>query len=152
MGLFDRFRSAGSGETHAREELAELAGRVEALEDRLRRHAAMCRYPQMQSEAEKLADHQAQHLKTLKAVLAKRSGWPRPPAPVAHEGSNDWGRLSGDLNVIATLGDDMHRTAIKFEPLDEAIATTMRKIAEEDSEYEARLRKIALKCDPQALD
>jgi hypothetical protein len=152
MGLFDRRRPSASGETRGKEELAQLAGRVEALEDRLRRHGTMCRYPQMQSAVGKLADRLGEQLQSLKGALADSNAWPRPPAAVAHEGENDWARLSGDLSELATLGDDMHRTAIKFESLEATTAKTLMTIAGQQSDYEAELRKIALKCDPQALD
>ena len=152
MGLFDRLRPSATGENRGKDELAQLAGRLEALEDRLHRHAAMCRYPQMQSAVEALAEHLAEQLKSLKAALADKNAWPRPPAAVAHEGENDWARLSGDLSELATLGDDMHRAAIKFEAFDPPTAKTLMTIADRQSDYEAELRKIALKCDPQALD
>lgn len=152
MGLFDWLRPSAAGNVDDSIELAELTGRIEALVDRLRRHAAMCRYPQDRSAVEQLAEHQAEHLKSLKSILADRNAWARPPAGVAHEGSNDWGRLSGDLNELGTLGDDMHRTAIKFEAFDTATAKVLHEIAAQDSNYESKLRQIALKCDPQAID
>ena len=152
MGLFDWLRPAASGEARDGAELAALAGRVEALEDRMRRHAAMCRYPQMKAAVEQLAAQQGEHLKTLKGILADRNAWAHPPTPVAHEGENDWARLSNDLTELATLVVDAQRAGIKLEGTDEATAQTLLAIAEQDSHYEAELRKIALKCDPQAID
>ena len=151
MGLFDWLRPSTAGKAQ-NTELAELTGRIEALVDRLRRHAAMCRYPQMRIAVEQLAERQAEHLKSLKQTLAERDTWARPPAPPASEGSNDWGRLSGDLNELATIGDLLHRTAIKFEDSDAATAKVLHQIAADDSNYESDLRQIALKCDPQAID
>ncbi len=152
MGLFDWLRPSAAGDADNDTELAELTGRIEALVDRLHRHAAMCRYPQMRSAVEQLAEHQAEHLKSLKSILADRNTWARPPAGVASEGSNDWGRLSNDLNELATLGDDLHRTAIKFEAFDEPTAKVLLTMAAQDTDYESKLRQIALKCDPQAID
>jgi hypothetical protein len=149
MGLFDRGNDPRSDQN---DKLAELAGRVEALADRMHRHAAMCRYPQMRKVVEELATQQDRHLKLLRALLAERNLWPRPPAAVAHEGSNDWGRLSGDLNELATLGDDLHRESIRWEGVDATVAATLDRAGDEDADYEAELRKVALKCDPQALD
>ncbi|HVN30208.1 MAG TPA: hypothetical protein VMT64_17035 [Candidatus Binataceae bacterium] len=152
MGLFDWLRPSAADNIDDNIELAALSGRIEALVDRMRRHAAMCRYPQMRSAVEQLAERQTEHLKSMKAILADRDLWARPPEPPASEGSNDWGRLSNDLNELATLGDDLHRTAIRFEAFDAATAKVLHKIAAEDSNYESELRKIALKCDPQAID
>jgi hypothetical protein len=149
MGLFDRGNDPHSDQN---DKFAQLAGRVEALADRMHRHAAMCRYPQMRKVVEELAVQQERHLKSFKALLAERNRWPRPPAAVAHEGSNDWGRLSGDLTELAALGDEMHRAAIKWEAIDAAVAAVLDRAGDEDVDYEAELRKIALKCDPQALD
>jgi len=149
MGLFDRGNDPRSDQN---EKLAELTGRVEALAHRLHRHAAMCRYPQMAKTVEELAVQQDRQLRSFKASLAERNLWPRPPAPVAHEGSNDWGRLSGDLNELATIGDEMRRAAIRWEGIDRSVAAALDRAGDEDADYEAELRKVALKCDPQALD
>jgi hypothetical protein len=149
MGLFNRGNDPQSDQD---DKLAELAGRIEALADRMHRHAAMCRYPQMRKVVEELATQQDRHLKSFKDLLADRHLWPRPPAPLAHEGSNDWGRLSGDLNVLAALGDELHRTAIRWEGIDRNVAAALDRAGDEDAAYGAELRKIALKCDPQALD
>jgi hypothetical protein len=149
MGLFDRGNDPHSDQN---DKLAELVGRIEAIADRMHRHAAMCRYPQMQKVVEELAVQQERHLKSFKGLLAERNLWPRPPAPVAHEGSNDWGRLSGDLNELAALGDELHRAAIRWEGIDPAVAAALDRAGDEDADYEAELRKVALKCDPQALD
>ncbi len=149
MGLFDRGKDPQSDQN---DKFAQLAGRIEALADRLHRHAAMCRYPQMAKVVDELATQQDRHVKSFKSSLADRNLWPRPPAALAHEGSNDWGRLSGDLNELATVGDELHREAIRWEGVDRTVAAALDRAGDEDADYEAELRKVALKCDPQALD
>ncbi len=150
MGLFDRFLS--SPEKRALAELAALAGRKETLIDRLRRHASMCPYPTIKSGIDRIAEGQAESFKILRNILTDRDLWPRPPEATPREGSNNWERLTSDLEVLRVIAVGMQKEAGVWEGIDLSISQQIAQIAVADSEAEEELRALALKCDPQALD
>jgi hypothetical protein len=152
MGFFDRLRASVSTETRLSNELAELAGRNEALAARLVRHAAATTYSNIRAGVQALADEETVHLRRLKAILSARELWPRPPEPMAREGLNNWERLSADLELLSSLAAAFHRAAAEWESVDAAVADELAAIALEDDEHESELRRLALKCDPQAID
>ena len=95
---------------------------------------------------------EAAHFKTLNTLLSDNNVWAKLPEAPLHDGSNNWARLGGDLEVLGTLAAEMRLAAVKWESIDEKIAAVVRRISEEDDQHESALRKLALKCDPQALD
>jgi hypothetical protein len=152
MGFLDRFRASVSSETRLSNELAALVGKNEDLVARLERHSAMTTYPNIKSGVEALAGKEAGHLKRLRAILSARNLWPRPPEPAAREGANNWERLSADLELLESLAAAFHRAAAEWEGVDQEVADALAAIALEDDENESQLRRLALKCDPQAID
>jgi len=151
MGFFDRLLSS-SPEKSAIADLAELAGRKEALIERLRRHAARCSYTTIKAGLDRLVAQQQESFKTLRAILSDHDTWPRPPESEPHEGSNNWERLSSDLEMLRTVAVGMQKATGWWEGIDPAIAQKLLPIAIADGEAESELRALALKCDPQALD
>jgi rubrerythrin len=151
MGLLDRLRSAISGPPLIGQ-LAILAGQSEALVNRLRRHAERAMYPGIAQGVREIAEKEAAHEKTLRAVLAQRRLWPRPPEEVPHEGSSNWERLSGDLEILLLFAQELHRHAMRWEGEHPELGETLKKIADEASDNEFRLRRLVAKLDPQALD
>lgn len=151
MGLIDRLRSAISGPPLI-EELVILAGQCEALVKRLRRHAERALYQAIAQGVRKIADNEDAHDRTLRAILAERGLWPRPPEEVPHEGSNNWERLSGDLEILLLFAQELHRHAMRWEGENPELGETLKKIAEEASDDEFELRRLTAKLDPQALD
>jgi hypothetical protein len=152
MGIRDWFRSSGSTRERLLAELADVAGRKEALVERLGRHATMCAYPNVKSGLEQLAVNEAAHLKVLRAILDDNDLWPRPPEPPSHDGSNNWERLGLDLELAAELGRMINRQSVLWEPLDPAMANRFADMYAEDYDNTSFLRDLALKCDPQAFD
>ena len=152
MGIFDFLNPSAAPLARATVRLTEIAGRVEALADRLARHAEMCSLPTMRTGVAEVAEAQRGHLKVLKTILADLDAWPRPPASLAHEGLNNWERLSGDLDELIEIAADTGRAMLAWEHVDARTAETLGEIAAEDSPTTEKLRRIALKCDPQALD
>jgi len=134
------------------DELAILAGQSEALVNRLRRHAERAMYPTIAQGVRAIAEKEAAHEKTLRAILAERSLWPRPPEEVPHEGSNNWERLSGDLEILLLFAQELHRHAMRWEGENPELGETLKKIADEASDNEFELRRLVAKLDPQALD
>lgn len=151
MGFFDRFLSS-SPQKAAIADLAELAGRKEALIARLERHAVKCSFPNIRAGLEHLAIGQAESFKTLRSILSDHDAWPRPPESEPHEGSNNWERLSSDLELLRTIAIGMQKAVGTWEGVDSGVAEKLLPIAAGDGDAESELRALALKCDPQALD
>ena len=151
MGFFQRLFSPASARTELLEELAVLAGRNQGLVDRLKRHAALTS-SNIKAGVEALAEKEAGHVKVLNSILANHNVWSKLPEPALHDGSNNWARLSGDLEVLGTLAADLRLSAMKWESVDEGVADTLLELAIEDDDRESELRKLALKCDALALD
>ena len=151
MGFFDKLLSS-SPEKSAIADLAELAGRKEALVARLERHAEKCSYANIRAGLQQLAIKQAESFKTLRSILSDHDTWPRPPESEPHEGSNNWERLSSDLELLRTVAIGMQKAAGMWDGIDSGIAQKLLPIATADGDAESELRALALKCDPQALD
>ncbi len=150
MGFFDRLLA--SPEKSAIAELAELAGRKEALIDRLRRHTAMCTYATIKAGLQQVSDAQVEGFKVMRGILSDRGTWARPLEAAPHEGSNNWERLTNDLAILRAVAVGMQKAVGVWEGIDRAVAEKLEPIAVADSEAEEDLRALALKCDPQALD
>ncbi len=133
-------------------ELADIAGRHQELADRLAHHAELCAYTNIASGLVALAARQAEHARTLDALLRKRHAWSKLPHPMGAEGSSNWARVSGDLALMLELSREVNQQALHWEEIDPAFAARLRTIALEDDRSLGELRELALKCDPQALD
>jgi len=153
MGLLERLRSAIAG-PRLIDELAILAGQSEDLVNRLRRHAERVNYPKIAQGVREIADKEAGHQKIMRAALAEREMWPRPPEQTAHEGGNNWERLSIDLEILLELARNLHHHAMRWEGdgQNPALGEALMKVADEASEDEFELRMLVAKLDPQALD
>ncbi len=151
MGLFEKLRAKISG-PRLIDELAMLAGQCEALVKRMRAHAERPLYPAIAAGVRKIAESEAAHEKILRHILAERGLWPRPPETTAHDGSGNWERLSGDLEILLLFAQELHRHAMRWESESPQLAETLAKIADEASNSEFELRRLTAKLDPQALD
>ena len=81
-------------------ELADIAGRHQELADRLARHAIICAYPNIASGLAALAARQAEHARALHVLLRERNVWSKLPRPMEAEGSSNWARVTGDLEIM----------------------------------------------------
>lgn len=151
MGFFQRLFSPESAQAELLEELSVLAGQNQGLVERLRRHAQLNR-SNIKEGVAALAEKEAAHVKLLHSILADHNVWAKLPEPALHDGSNNWARLSGDLEVLGTLAAELRLAAVKWEQVDENIAEKLRQLSIEDSDRESELRKLALLCDAMALD
>jgi hypothetical protein len=151
MGFFQKLFSPASAQAELLEELAAIAGRNQGLVDRLKRHAALAAL-NIKTGVEALAEKEAAHIKVLHSILADHNVWSKLPEPALHDGSNNWARLSGDLEVLAALAADLRIAARKWESVDERVAAALTQLSIEDDDRESELRKLALKCDALALD
>ena len=151
MGFFQRLFSPASARAELLEELAVLAGHNQGLVERLKRHAPMTA-SNIKTGVEALAEKEAGHVKVLHSILADNNVWSKLPEAALHDGSNNWARLSGDLEVLGTLAADLRRNAMKWESVDEEIVAKLRQLAAEADNHESELRKLAMMCDAMALD
>jgi len=151
MGFFQRMFSPVSAWAELLEELAVLAGRNQGLVDRLKRHAALT-FSNIRSGVEALAEKEELHVKVIHSILADHNVWAKLPEAALHDGSSNWARLSGDLEVIGALAAGLRINAMEWESVDEAVAGKLLQVAIEDDDRERELRKLALKCDALALD
>lgn len=152
MGIFGKEQTLVRGEQRLLDELAEIVGRYQGLVERLKRHAAMVMNGNIKVGVEKLAELEAAHLKALNAILSDRNVWSRLQEPPAREGANNWERLSLDLEVLGALVTALTRVSVEWEAVDQDVAAKLAAIASDDGDRENDLRKLAIKCDPQALD
>jgi hypothetical protein len=151
MGFLQRLFSPVSMQTELLEELSVLAGRNEGLVERLKRHAAQTS-GNIKTAVEAVAQKEAAHLKVLHTILADHNVWAKLPEAALHDGSNNWARLSGDLEVLGQLAADLRTTATKWESVDDGIAQKLLQLAGDDDLQESELRKQAMKCDALAED
>jgi hypothetical protein len=151
MGFFQRLFSPVSARRELLEELAVLAGRNQGLVDRLKRHATLTS-ANIKTGVEALAEEEAGHVKVINSLLADNNVWAKLPEAALHDGSNNWARLSGDLEVLGALAAELRLNAMKWESVDEGVAATLLELAIEDEDRESELRKLALLCDALALD
>jgi hypothetical protein len=152
MGLLQRMFNAPAPEAHLLAELADIAGRNRELAGRLARHAALCVYPDIARDLNALAERQTGHAAALDSILSERHVWSKLPGPAGAEGASNWARITGDLALMLELSREMNRQALHWEGIDPALSTRLRAIAIEDDRAAGELRKMALRCDPQALD
>ena len=152
MGFFQKRRSPASSEAGLLEELAVLAGKNQGLVERMRRHAAILPAQNIKAGVVALAEKEARHVKLLNAILSDHNVWAKLPVLPLHDGSNNWARLSGDLELLGTLAANLRLASVKWEAVNEAISNQLRDLANDDDGHESELRKLAMKCDAMALD
>ena len=151
MGLFEKLRARISG-PRLIDELETLAGQSEALVNRMRLHAERALYPAIADEVRAIAEREAVHERTLRGILADSGRWPRPPENPPRDGSNNWERLNGDLEILVQFTVELQRQAMRWESENVAVGETLNKIASEASDSEFKLRRLVAKLDPQAID
>ncbi|HVB81232.1 MAG TPA: hypothetical protein VNE82_14940 [Candidatus Binataceae bacterium] len=152
MGILQRIWTPTAPEERLLAELAGIAGRHRELANRLARHAELCAYPNIASGLASLAARQSEHARALDAILKERHVWSKLPRAIFADGSSNWARVSGDLELMLDLSREVNQQALHWEGIDPSLAARLRTIALEDDRSLGELRKLALKCDPQALD
>jgi hypothetical protein len=151
MGFFQKLFSPASARAELLAELAAIAGRNQGLIERLKRHAPLTS-SNIRTGVEALAEKEVGHVKVLNSILADHNVWSKLPEAALHDGSNNWARLSGDLEVLGSLVADLRLNAMRWESVDDGIAATLLELAVEDEARESELRKLAMMCDAMALD
>jgi hypothetical protein len=154
MGILDRLKSAFGEQEQPDlvEELVAISGRYEALAARLKRHASMCKYPGIAAGVAAIGEKEAAHERELRKLVMNRGRWPLPPSNLPHEGSSNWERFSLDLEMLLALSQDLNRLGIEWGTEDSQMGDLLGRIAREAGDNEIELRRLAAKCDPQAID
>ncbi|SRR5579875_361404 len=152
MELLERISQSLTTKGRLLKELAALTGRMQALAERLERHGAVCVYPQMKVKIEEVAQALKTELTTLNSILSSNNVAVRPAQRPAHEGINNWERISGDLVALGRLNVDLNQQAVGWLAVDAAISERMRTIVNEQVPLIAALQELAARSDPQAID
>ena len=152
MGILEKILSIGSPRTRLLRSLAEIAGKKDAVVERIRRHASQCNVPRLSEELARIADEEDAHARVLRNILGASHLWPKREEMPAHEGSNNWERVSNDLQLLSDVTLALSRQRLHWETADPAIAEQLGLLASEDSRILPRLREVAAKLDPQAID
>jgi len=151
MGIFEKI-GIGSSSEHLLEGLSDIAGKYQAVAERMSRHAEQCNYPAMKIALERLAAKEAEHAKALADFLAQHHRWARLVELQTREGSNNWERITGDFTILAEASGELGHQATHWNVHDPDIGERFQAIVGEDTAIVAELRKLALRADPQALD
>jgi hypothetical protein len=133
-------------------QLATLAGRMQGLADRLVRHAELCVYPQMDTKIEEVAAAVKSNTKILNSILSENRVWAKLPEMPAHQGTNNWERISGDQILLSRLNVDLNQQAVRWQAVDADIAARLWSVINEQTALIDTLQEIAVRSDPQAID
>ena len=152
MELLEKITQSFTQRGRLLNQLAILTGRLEGLIDRLSRHAEACIYPQMKAKIEEVAVAAKAHAKTLNAILSDNRVWARLPDLPAHQGTNNWERISGDQIVLSRLHVDLNQQAVRWQAVDAEVAQRLWSVISEQTGLIDTLQEIAARSDPQALD
>ena len=125
---------------------------MQGLADRLTRHGEACIYPQMKEKIEAVAAAVKAQVKTLNAILSDNRVWAKLPEMPAHQGINNWERISGDLVTLGRLNSDLNQHAVRWLSVDAEVSERLRNMAEEQIDLIDALQEIAARSDPQAID
>ena len=134
------------------DDLAEITGRKQALVERLRRHATKCSVPRLREALERISAEEVRHVRTLTRILNDHHVWAKMPELPAHDGANNWERVSNDLELLSQLSLALGRQMLHWEAVNSEIAGEISTVISEDSLLLRQLREVAAKFDPQAFD
>ena len=152
MGLLDRLNLTGSSRSRLLAKLAEITGRREMLAGRVARHSAMCSAPRLKEELAAIAAKEREQVNLLRRILSDAGIWPREAEAPAHDGSSNWERVSNDVEMLLRITIDLNKHLLDWNGEDPAIAAQLDAILEGDGLVMRRLREVAAKSDPQALN
>jgi hypothetical protein len=152
MGILDKLFGYLSPRQRLLGELANFAGQSDSLAKRLEHHGGLCSIPRLKEEVARLAVEQNNRARELNRILSENSTWAKLPDPPVHSGSNNWERLSGDLEQLVHLALSLNRLALQWEGVDAKISERIRAVARNEERLVPRLREVVEKLDPQALD
>jgi hypothetical protein len=152
MTILDRLRPSFSARARLLDQLAVSAGKFEMLAADLKRHAEKCSYPNIKTGLERLAEVETAQALVLREMMLEHEASPRPADIPAHDGANNWERLSSALALQTALHRDLNLEIAEWDAIAPQLAERLRRFADEEENNIAKLRDLTLRCDPQALD
>lgn len=152
MGLLERIRSSLRSRPRPIDRLATIAAGYESLAAAIERHHALCRLGAIRDELRRLAAETAAQAAMIRGLSLARGITPAPAAQLAPNGANNWARLSGDLAAQMSLYRETLRALAELEGGDPELAAQLRLFAATEDRNLGALRRLALLCDPMALD
>jgi hypothetical protein len=132
--------------------LVRIAGASEALAASLHDHARMAHYSDFGAELEAIATVEDDCAQALRDLLVARGVSPATIETVDGAGGSNWRRVSADLAAAVEMVRALNAAFAEWEGVDHAIADRLHSLAESTEAVVTRLRDLALRCDPQALD
>jgi hypothetical protein len=150
MQMIETLWGFGSPGTRLLDTLAVIVGGKKALLEQLQQHAALCFNESIKTGLVALAEQQAGHVRRLNAILREYRVWSRVPGKRVRDGTSNWERLTGDLELLVELTKAMYRAAAQWRPVDRLLADELAQIAREDDQATFEIRKLAARCDPHA--
>jgi hypothetical protein len=152
MELLDRITQSLTARGRLLNQLAILTGQMQELAERVARHAETCVYAQMKDSLEEVAAAAQAQVKVLNGILSDNRVWSKPPERPAHQGINNWERVSGDLVTLGRLNVDLNQHSVKWMTVDADIAERLRTLIGEQIALIDKLQEVAARSDPQAID
>jgi len=152
MEILEKITQSFTAKGRLLKDLAAITGRMQGLTDRLARHAEACVYPQMKQQIEEVAAAARAQLKVLNSILSDHRVWARLPERPAHEGINNWERISGDLVTLGRLNVDLNQQAVRWIGVDMGVAEKLRALVNQQVALIDTLQEISARLDPQAID
>src|SRR5271155_3285752 len=152
MELFKKISRSLTQNGRLLKQLAIITGQMQGLADRLTRHAEACIYPQMKAKIEEVSAAVKAQTKALNTILSDHRVWARLPEMPAHQGTNNWERISGDLIELGRLNTELIQHSVRWFSVDANISEQLRNLIDEQIALIDVLQEIAARSDPQALD
>jgi hypothetical protein len=152
MEILEKITQSFTAKGRLLKDLAAITGRMQGLADRLARHGDACVYPQMKQQIEEVAASARAQLKVLNSILSENRVWSRLPERPAHEGINNWERISGDLVTLGRLNVDLNQQAVRWIAVDADVAERLRALVNGQVAMIDTLQEVSARLDPQAID
>jgi hypothetical protein len=152
MELLEKISQSLTQKGRLLKQLAIITGQMQGVADRLTRHGEACIYPQMKATIEEVAAAVKAHAKSLNAILSDNRVWARLPEMPAHQGINNWERISGDLIVLGRINTELNQHSVRWLSVDADISERLRTVVEEQIALLDAIQEVAARSDPQAID
>jgi hypothetical protein len=156
MGFWQRLIGGGpSGEKDPRDLLPELLANYteEArLARQIRAHADQAPHQAGAQQLRRVADAQDRVVRLLAEKVAVLGGTPGDNAGPIKTGKNHWARVVHDMEDNHALGQRYNEQMIHWDPDCPDAAELFHTLNQEKIRINIRLRDIALRADPHALD
>ena len=153
MALWKRiFGGKGGGEVGLLADLLTDYREEIRLTRQIRDHAEKAPYPTLGETLKDMAAEYERHARLLQEKILSLGGQVDEAVDEIKGGENSWARLTQDLQDCKALERRYIEQAIRLDPEMPDIVELLRTLERETAGQCARLRDLALRSDPHALD